>query len=354
VTLAIGLFLILTNGENLYKINERKYNYDFLKNISSNIFSTVQVEQIANTVSYGGKSLIDVNVKYLCEFEKSNDYDSNKPTIIISVRTCSEILKYTLDNLRQNKIIEHANILIIDDRPDNQINKNIILESGASYLVINNSLQRFNFSMLHNIAIHYLYNAIKTRKEVILWNLDLWAGNKEVFPTLLKKHRQDKNMLTGTKLVYPNNNFPFYHKGKINKTQFGGSVFGPRHESPGLFPFHLYRGYDYEDPKVNCDKGEIFLTGAFMILDIGWFIKVGGFNPSLALFFQDVDLCLRAAEQNEKIMYYGKDLYLYHYESLALKENNELGKTSVEPLLYNKIWTEKKIVDILFKDSDVN
>ena len=202
--------------------------------------------------------------------------------------------------------------------------------------------------MLQNLAIHIANHRHKNLKTIILWNSDLWTKDSQTLPKLLKLHNENQSTISGTKLIYPDQTFDHYQSSKANTVQYGGSMFGPRLDLEGLFPFHLYRGYNPQDEKVNCNKGELFITGAFTIIDASWFIKSGGFNPVFESAFQDVDLCLRAILQNKKVFYFGKDLELYHYEGLVLK--NVVNDTNIsDPIIYAKIWRSDLVRKILFK-----
>ena len=126
-----------------------------------------------------------------------------------------------------------------------------------------------------------------------------------------------------------------------NKIQFGGSFWAPT--APGLWtPLHAHRFANVDDPRVNCDKGETFVTGALLVIDLEWYLSVGGLNPSLSKVYQDVDLCLRAVKDSKSVMYFGKDICYYHDESLnhhsdpsVKKIDNQFKSDSV---LFGKIW----------------
>ena len=78
------------------------------------------------------------------------------------------------------------------------------------------------------------------------------------------------------------------------------------------------------------------------MIDLEWFITNGGLNPSLSKNFQDVDICLRANEQNNSVYYFGKDIYFYHDESVSLiKEGKNDTQLVSDHVLFGKIWNEK-------------
>ena len=106
-----------------------------------------------------------------------------------------------------------------------------------------------------------------------------------------------------------------------------------------------------QDGHLNCNYGTEFVTGALQMVDLEWFIKRGGFNPSLPKVFQDVDLCLRATEEDKNVMYFGKNIHFFHDESYNHYSNKDQEKMDlqfyIDQMLFAKIWKER-IIPILF------
>jgi GT2 family glycosyltransferase len=107
-------------------------------------------------------------------------------------------------------------------------------------------------------------------------------------------------------------------------------------------PVHCFRFREKNYYKCNMDKISDFITGAFQIIDLPWFISVGGLNPSLSKNFQDTDICLRASEENKKNMYFGKDLFLFHDESLTLSKEKKDNSFISDNILFSKIWNKER------------
>ena len=329
------------------------YKYDFKKKIKGNQFSFKQA-QLKSQRSFYDSSVVNISqtdTTFDCVYIENKNFNSQKPTLLISIKDNSDLLKITLNNLYAHTVHQIVNIFIIDDRPQSDLNKRTAIEFDCSYLEVKNSQNIFNFSMLHNLAVHTLYKKHKNLKTFILWNSDLWIGKTDTLAELLRLHSENKSTISGTKLLYPDQTFAHYDASRSKTVQFGGSMFAPRQNEAGLFPWHLYRGYPSDDEKVNCNKGELFITGAFMIVDAKWFIESGGFCPVFTICFQDVDLCLRAATQNKKVFYFGKDLELYHYESyLRGKDDEKMDQpTDVDGEIYTKLWSYERVSKLLFK-----
>jgi GT2 family glycosyltransferase len=326
--------------------------------VMSRPFSVKQKELLLSDIVGQQAKFGQVDVEYKCKFVfQESGFDKQKPFIIIPSRNNVELIKYTINNLLENKVDQICNIMIVDDRSTDDYLSALKDKKQISYLRVDNE-KGFNFSMLCNIGA-YIANKLGC-EEIILWNNDLWVDKREYLETVIKKHREDKSTISGTKLLYPlksfsgstedsenvKQHFPNMKDGKWRGTvQFGGGAWAQFPNTPILFsPLHFKRFSQPDNHLVNCDKGETFITGAFHLYDLSWFIKNGGLNPSLSKNFQDVDICLRAVEDGRKVMYYGKDMYFLHDESLTFnsvgEKKNDKQMTS-DHVLFGKVWNSK-------------
>lgn len=326
--------------------------YDFSRDISSQDIRIIQTEDTVVKSPYVANryTLKPEKITYTGKFHEASNIFTDRPFILLCIKDNSDMLDFTLNNMKEHSVFKLGNVLVIDDRPNSLKNRELALKYDCSYLKLENSHEQFNFSMIHNIAVHVLNKRLGQLKEIILWSSDLWTDSQEVIATLIKKHREDKNIITGTKLLYPTEDFSYYKKDRAGSVQYGGSMFGPRPGEAGLFPLHIFRGYPPHDPKVNCEKGELFITGAFLIIDCDWYIETGGMCPSLKASYQDVDLCLRANAQHKRVIYYGKDLHLFHYENYTLDQIKEdLKKDQIsDKLWYKGFWEPQRVKNLLY------
>jgi len=297
-----------------------------------------------------------VDVEYICRLtQPTTGVDKRKPLIIIPSRNNMDLIEYTLDNLFTHNIHDICNVMVVDDRSTDDYSS-LLRRPGLSLLRVDNS-KGFNFSMLCNIGA-YVANASGV-EEIILWNNDVWAEKREHLETIIKKHREDQATISGTKLLYPirsfngetedgkhaKQRFPDIKDGEWRGTvQFGGSSW-VRTNGPILFsPAHKRRFGDARHYLVNDDHAEIFVTGAFQVIDLRWLVNNGGMNPSLSKNFQDVDLCLRASVQNKKVMYYGKDVFLWHDDSLTFRSGYDKKSDeqfASDHVLFGMLWNDK-------------
>jgi len=304
-----------------------------------------------------GSNFSKKEVSYKCHWKQKKDFDFEKPFVIIPIKDNSKLLQFTFSNFKLKEFFDFVNVIVVDDRSEEDIEK-ICDQYSASYLRIDND-KGFNFSMLNNIPAFLIHKL--GGKKIIFWNSDLWLDELEYFNTFTKRHEEEGSTISGSKLLYPfeslhntedsiniTKHFPHMGKGAYKGTvQFGGSRWVPAQNGKGIcfFPIHYKRFANKQDVRVNCDTGTEFVTGALQLIDLGWFIESGGFNPSLSKVLQDVDLCLRAVEQQKKVMYFGKDIHFLHDESYNHYSNRNEEKMDnqfrSDNELFVKIWKDK-------------
>ncbi len=336
------------------------YNCSLFQNNNFEITDSFLINQeeilLKNALTNNNFSFNKILVEYSCKWIKQLNWNSELPTIIIPIKDNLELLQKTLTNLNEFQLNQICNIIVVDDRSKNDI-KSMVLNNNLSYLRVDNE-KGFNFSMLNNIAAFLTYKL--GGKEIILWNSDLWCVKKQYFIELLKRHRENNSTISGSKLIYPpiehsmnkeidsdniRNHFPKMLNGAWRNTvQFGGSYWINTSNRSSLFysPLHRRRFNKINDVIANSDHTDTFVTGALQLIDLEWFITTGGLNPSLSKNFQDVDLCLRAIEEEKNVYYFGKNIYFYHDESLSLiKEGKNDLQFQSDHVLFSKLWNDK-------------
>ena len=327
------------------------FNCSFLeeKFIVSDKFKVLQKELKLKKIQNNNASFEVIDVNYNCKWKQDASWDTDKPCILIPIKDNTKLINTTILNLLGNNILEKANVVIIDDRSTEDVEQIVNSYQKLSYLRVDNH-KGFNFSMLNNIAAKICYEL--GNKIVIFWNSDLWCPKESYYDILMLKHKNNNCIVSGTKLIYPplkfslngeedtaniKKYFPDMVNGKWRETvQFGGGTWYGNNSQ------HFKRFSKKENSFVNCDRPTTFLTGAFQIWNLDYFIKLGGFNPSLSKNFQDGDLMLRCIESNICPMYFGKDLFMYHDESLSLmKEKKDDEQMISDNVLFHKIWNNK-------------
>lgn len=268
---------------------------------------------------------------------RRNRFDKSKDTVLlICSKDQSRILKYSLDQLRSFGIDKKYDILLIDDRSKEDI-LSISDEYGVSYLRIDNQLDKFNYSLLNNIGS--CYAKAFNKKTLIFFNNDMWPKNKNSLDNVLDQHRKTKSFVTGCKLVYPSES-EYEQLGKpqhllqphlnqiYNTIQHGGICFAPRQSVFGdknrnyfsenfvMAPLHSWRFYNENERFASTNSSCFAVTGALQIIDTNNFIDIGGFNMTMTMAFQDIDLCIRAIKNALPVSYIGSETMI-HAESIT-------------------------------------
>lgn len=321
-------------------------------------FSFIQPEIRWKAETNQGHHFDLLNVAYSCSYEEKVPLSNMRPVGILPIRNSKDLLKYTLENLAKYEVFKHVDFIIVDDRSTDNL-KELVDLYPVNYLRVDNE-KGFNFSTLNNVAAKIAHDS--GCEQIILWNADLWTDNKETIPNLIKLHNENQSTISGTRLLYPpfswNNKevsdnissiFPNKKDSYRGTIQFGGGAYVFQAQYMTYFPMHFCRFKEKDYYLAKCDKLDNFVTGAFHIVDLRWFISVGGLNPSLSKSFQDVDICLRAVEAEKKVFYFGKDNYLLHDESVIMsKEKNDLQYFS-DHILYVKQWNIDRFYKQIFK-----
>jgi GT2 family glycosyltransferase len=276
------------------------------------------------------------------EFEFKNRSSSKKNLIIICTQNNEEILEYTLSKITNSSAMQFSDILVVDDRSSSGRTDELCRKLKCSYLRINNTLDLFNFSILNNIAC--LFAKKLKSKTITLWNDDVFIDDKNTLNTCLYKHFLWQSPISGIRLLYPNDDIckklnlktPSKYRDTI---QHGGMSIMNHHSH--IAAEHSYRFEHKNRILANIDIPTLAVTGAFSIINLEDFIKIGGLNPSLSSLYQDVDLCLRfSLIKKQKPMYLGSE-YMYHAESISLLKDQKLSDFfKNDQQLFNKIWTQ--------------
>lgn len=286
--------------------------------------------------------------------------DKNKPLAIITIKNNLDLLKFTHSKMKEFECFEHIGLLVVDDRSTDDI-KSFCLKENIVYCRCENSLNEFNFSVLNNIGAWIAKMA--GCSEIIMWNSDLWPDSSDTIPKLIELHRKEGSTISGAKLLYPEQSwkqteeasenilthFPKMANGYKGTIQFGGTLFTIDSAHGDIFPNHSCRFCNRNIPIANTDKTEVFVTGAFQIVNLEWFFNGGGYNCSLANQFQDVDLCYRANEEGRIVMYFGKNKHLLHDESVVqFTEKTKFSKQYLtDHVLYKKLYSFNRTLKII-------
>lgn len=88
-------------------------------------------------------------------------------------------------------------------------------------------------------------------------------------------------------------------------------------------PVHLYPDKPADFPPANVSRDVQAVTGACWLVPRAVFERLGGFDPQFRNGHEDIDFCLRAAEQGYKICYVAESVIYHHIGSSSGRFDNE-------------------------------
>lgn len=189
----------------------------------------------------------------------------------------------------------------------------------------------FNFSYMCN------WGAKEAQGDYLLFlNDDMEIVDADWLILLMEKAVLPYVGAVGAKLLYPDTDI-IQHAGITNLRV------GPAHK--------LQFAHDKEDHYFGQNRGVhdmLGVTGACLLVKKTIFEKVGGFDETLAVAFNDVDLCYKIYEEG----YYNvvrNDLFLFHHESLSRGKDGESEEKQLR-LLREKDYLYEKHQDLYGKD----
>ena len=62
-----------------------------------------------------GYNWLKKEIKYTCSFLLRDDYDNTKPTAIIPIRDCSNIITMCMESMKRTNTLDMINVIIVDD-----------------------------------------------------------------------------------------------------------------------------------------------------------------------------------------------------------------------------------------------
>jgi O-antigen biosynthesis protein len=179
------------------------------------------------------------------------------------------------------------------------------LKQGASTTVLNFD-EPFNWSRANNVAVR------ESRAELLLFLNDDTEMQSERWDALLRSDLDGSQPagVVGALLFYPHGGIQ--HAGVVMGVNEGG----PEHEA-------RWQGNDELGPLARWKRRRACsaVTGAFMAMPRTLFDRLGGFDEAnFIIAYNDIDMCLRAREAGEIILYDPR-ITLIHHESVSRGAN---------------------------------
>ncbi len=231
---------------------------------------------------------------------KKEKYKGNSLiSIIIPSKDNYEVLNRCIQSIRSKSEYKNYEIIVVDNGSDESI-KNKVKEITDKYIY---EKFDFNFSKMCNIG------AENSEGEFLLFlNDDTEVISADWLNVMLSYGENEKTGAVGCKLIYPVSN-KIQHCGIIN-IQNG--------------PVHCFQGYD-ENSEMYFRRNKYAynysaVTGACLLVKKD---KFTGFDESLPIAYNDVDLCLSLIERG----YFNvvvNSVKLYHHESLTRGDDRKI------------------------------
>ncbi|MCL1916622.1 MAG: glycosyltransferase family 2 protein [Desulfovibrionaceae bacterium] len=226
-------------------------------------------------------------------------------SIIIPFRNRPDLLRPCLDSLRSVTGYSAWECILVDngstDSTVKKLCRSLALEDRRFTILEHN--EPFNFSRLVNRGA-----AKATGDILVLLNSDVEAREPSWLQALVRFAAEEEVGCVGAKLLYPN-----------GLVQHGGIVGGLKSPLNGELCFgHAHLGLPGNAPgyfrQLAVSRTVLAVTGAALAVRKTVFDRLGGFDESLAVAFNDVDFCLRAAALGLRTVW-TPEASLLHHES---------------------------------------
>ncbi|MCD7868742.1 MAG: glycosyltransferase family 2 protein [Clostridiales bacterium] len=219
-------------------------------------------------------------------------------SVIIPNRDERETLKNCLDSIFRKTTYSNYEILIVENNSATEEIFSYYKELSRSPRIrLLRWKKEFNYSKINNFA------ARRAKGEYLLFlNNDVTVIEPGWMEELLGVCQREEVGAAGAKLLYPDNTIQ--HAGCV--VGMGGIAGHMFVNMPAERTGYLHKASILQDMSA--------VTAACMMMKRSVFEKTGGFEESLSVAFNDVDLCLRVIREGYLVVY---DPYvrLYHMES---------------------------------------
>jgi len=255
------------------------------------------------------------------------DLPTNNPlvSIIIPTKNNKKLLKKCINSILEKTNYSNYEILIVNNNSDDESTLNYLekIKQNDNIRVLVDK-REFNFSAINNNAVENIKGEL-----ICFLNDDTEVISHNWLTEMLSIALQPGVGVVGARLWYPNNTL-----------QHGGIVLGI-----GGIGSHAHKFLDKGEHGY-FNRAELIqefsaVTAACMLIPKKIFKQVGGFNEtSLAISFNDVDLCLKIRVLNYRIVW-TPFAELYHHESVSrgTDDTEEISpRFQSEIEFMNKTW----------------
>lgn len=256
--------------------------------------------------------------------------------VIIPTRDQAGLLKTCIQSLRAHaEQADAIDILVVDNRSTEPETAALFAELRAEGVEILTADEPFNWSRLNT-------EAAKGRSQPLIAfaNNDIEALSRGWDSVVRRELARPGIGVVGARLLYGDRTLQ--HAGILLDAVEGR----PMHEGVSADPLE-----DGPVGRYRRTRPVAAVTGAFMAVRRETFEQLGGFDPRLAVGYNDIDLCLKARAAGLKVLY-AADLVLIHHESKTRGLNDSADKIAWDDTELKRLhdrWGQA-----LFRDPGVN
>jgi O-antigen biosynthesis protein len=226
--------------------------------------------------------------------------EPKKVSIIIPSRNLGEVLGHCLNSIFQKSTYPNYEVVVIDNGSTEQSFFQVVdiwkAQEPQRFVCLPLNIP-FNFSKLNNYAV------AQTKGDFLLFlNNDTEVITPDWLEGLVEQAQRPSIGAVGALLLYPDDTIQ--HAGVVVGI---GGVAGHSHKYKPV----QEAGYFNQIHTIN---NYLAVTAACLMCKRSVFQEVGGFEESLQIAFNDVDLCLKLVANGYQNIYL-PHVQLYHYES---------------------------------------
>lgn len=215
-------------------------------------------------------------------------------SIIIPTKNNRTLLQKAIDSIQARTSYDRYEILIVDNGSTDRDTVEYLasLPPGCQLHRWN---ERFNYSAINNFGVRHANG-----EQLLFLNDDVAVISPDWLTAMLEHAERPEVGAVGARLLYED--------GRI---QHAGVVVGINQGAANAF---RRRAGEAPSPRLSDLVREVSaVTGACMMVRRQVFEAVGGFDETLPVIFNDVDLCLRIRRDGYAVLY-TPHARLYHYE----------------------------------------
>jgi N-acetylglucosaminyl-diphospho-decaprenol L-rhamnosyltransferase len=236
-----------------------------------------------------------------------------KLSIVIVSYNTAELLQNCLRSIAQHTKIPHEVIVVDNNSTDGSA---ALVEEEFPAVTIFRNETNLGFSKASNLGAHSSHG-----DHILFLNPDMEVkpGTIDVLVSWLETH--DQAGIVGPRLVFPDGQFQLS----------AGSL-------PGLWQewkdHRLYRRMRTGDRKFHESVASRFrevqpvgwVTGACLLIRRSLFDALGGFDEKLFMYFEDKDLCKRAASMGAEVVFCPEAEAVHHLSRSSLSDRASLRR----------------------------